>query len=118
MKPLESLAFAKVCPLPYRVIRYGSELEFQQLYDRLLHLPSKFLMLLADDATDDVVHQVARIIKNNIPEEVYDFSEFQVHFHQWKSDHLRVFEEFNEGTHKDILVRHIIDRNLLFIEML
>ena len=114
MKPLESLAFAKVSSLPYQVIQSGSEVEIQMLHYRLLLLPSKFLVLLSD-VVSGICHGVARVIEKDMGEN-YEFDEFQEHFRAWKADHLWAFQDLNEDTNKDILVDQIIKQNRLIVE--
>ena len=94
MKPLESLAFSKVKSLPYQVIQSGSEVEIQMLYNRLLLVPSKLLVLLSD-VTSNICHAVARVIEKDMGEH-YEFDEFQAHFRAWKADHLWAFQDLNE----------------------
>ena len=113
MKPLESLAFAKVSSLPYQVIQSGSEVEIQMLHYRLLLLPSKFLVLLSD-VISGICHGVARVIENEMGEN-YEFDEFREHFHAWKEDHLWAFQDLNEDANKDLLVEQIIERHRLIV---
>ena len=59
---LEALAFAKLDPQPFLIVRHGTEAQIQDFEQRLSSLPSKYLLIMLNEANIEVAHQVGRVI--------------------------------------------------------
>ena len=82
---------------------------------RLCCLPAKYLLILLEEASYDVVQQVRNVIEAEIGP---NSNEFIPRWRAWKSDHLAIFFDFFEKTPKDILAHHIIYRNRVCVSLL
>ena len=103
---LEALAFAKLDPQPFLIVRHGTEAQIQDFETNLSSLPSKYLLIMLNEANIEVAHQVGRVIGADAA------------FQAWKSNHWAVFFVFNEKTPKDILAHHVIYRYRVLVSLL